>query len=362
MFLDNTPATTEQMDLFRTIRIDQAIGLATEAELAMELVLDDTGAWTDFTETFTEPFSRVRVEIRIDEGDFVPLIDGPIIAQRMDMSAAPNDSTLTLVVQDDGVKLNQVEGVAVFEEVTASDIARQVFADAGLDPDVGDAPEAGGTLERFVVQRGTPMQLLRDLARRQGWVLQVRPGAQPGRSIGVFRALDLGVEDLPELVLVGESRNLERISIDFDGLRPFTAVAGTVDAADLSVLRSESLASSQITLGDEAAQDLVEPASVFMARTRETEADLDAAVTAAVDTASWAYSAAGEIDASSYPGVMQPYGTVNLAGAGPMSGRYLVAQVTHKIDSGSYRQAFTLRRNARSAIGGGGGGLPGGVF
>ena len=48
MFLDNTPATKEQMDLFRSIRVDQAIGMATEAELEMELVLDDTGAWADF--------------------------------------------------------------------------------------------------------------------------------------------------------------------------------------------------------------------------------------------------------------------------------------------------------------------------
>ena len=51
MFFDNTPATKEQMDLFRTIRVDQAIGMATEAELEMELVLDDTGAWTDFAQS-----------------------------------------------------------------------------------------------------------------------------------------------------------------------------------------------------------------------------------------------------------------------------------------------------------------------
>lgn len=362
MFLDKDPATTEQMDLFRTIRVDQAIGMATEAELEMELLLDETGAWVDFEQAFTEPFSRIRLEIRIDEGDFVPLIDGPLIAQRMEMSASPNDSKLTLVVQDDSVKLNQVETVAVFDELTASEIAKQLFADAGLEPQVGDGPPAGGTLERSIVQRGTAMQLLRELARRHGMVLQVKPGGTQGKSIGVFQALDLEVDDLPELIVVGEQRNLDRISIDFDGLRPFAAAVSTVDAADLSVLRSESQASSQTTLGDEAAHDLVEPATVLMARTRETEADLDAAVTAAVDTASWAYSAAGETDASAYPGVMQPYATVNLVGAGPMSGRYLVAQVTHMIDDMSYRQAFTLRRNARSAVGGGGGGLPGGVF
>jgi hypothetical protein len=360
MFLDNAPATTEQMDLFRAIRVDQAIGMATEAELELELTLDDTGAWTDFAQAFTQPFSRIRVEIKIDEGAFVALIDGPVIAQRVEMSAAPNDSTLTLVVQDDSVKLNQVETVAVFEELSPSDIASQLFAGAGLTPEVGTVSAGGGTLERFTVQRGTAMQLLRDLARRHGFVLQVKPGAVPGASVGVFQPLDLGVDDAPELVLVGDARNLERISIDFDGLRPFAAAASSLDAADLSVLRSEVQSPSLTALGDEAAHDLVEPATVLLARTRETETDLDGAATAAVDAASWAWSATGEVDAASYPAVLQPYGTVNLAGAGPMSGRYLVAQVTHSIDNATYRQAFTLRRNARSAAGGGP--VPGGVF
>jgi len=362
MFFDNAPATQQQMDLFRTIRVDQAIGMATEAEIEMELVLDDTGAWTDFAQAFTEPFSRVRIEIRIDEGEFVPLIDGPLIAQRMVMSAAPNDSMLTLVVQDDSVKLNQVETVTVFEELSPSDIASQLFADSGLQAQVATVTIAGGTLERFVVQRGTAMQLLRELARRHGMMLQVKPGSVPGVSVGVFQPLDLTVDDMPEFVLVGETRNLDRINIEFDGLRPFAAAASSLNAADLTVIRSETTAPSQTVLGDEAAHDLVEPATVLLARTRETETDIDGAVTAAVDAASWAYSASGEVDGASYPGVLQPYATVNLAGAGPMSGRYLVGQVTHTIDDATYRQSFTLRRNARSMVGAAGGGLPGGVF
>ncbi len=98
-----------------------------------------------------------------------------------------------------------------------------------------------------------------------------------------------------------------------------------------------------------------------MARTRETESDLDAAAAAAADYASWAYRAAGEVDSAAYPAVLQPYATVGLAGAGPMSGRYLVAQVNHMIDDQSYRQQFTLRRNARSA-GGSSSAATGGVF
>ena len=362
MYFDNAPATEEQLDLFRSIRVDQGIGMVTEAELDMELRLDDAGSWVDFSEPFTQPFSRIRVEIKVADGDFVPLIDGPLVGQRMTMSASPNESMLTLVVHDDSVLLNQIETVSVFEEFSASDIAELLFAEAGLQPQVDSTPPAGGSLERAVVQRGTAIQLLRDLARRHGMALRVVPGDTPGVSVGVFAEFGLDEEDLPELLVTGEQRNLDQISIAFDGLRPFAAVASAVDAGSLAVLRSEAPSSSQTALGDEPTHTLVAPAQVLMARTREAESDLDAAVVAAADYGSWAYSATGEVDGGAYPAVLQPYATVGLAGAGPMSGRYLVAQVNHMIDDQSYRQQFTLRRNARSAIGGAGGGLPGGVF
>ncbi|SFA78449.1 hypothetical protein SAMN05421688_0861 [Poseidonocella pacifica] len=361
LLFDNTPATEEQFDLFRRITVDQGIGMVTEAELEMDMLLDDTGRWVDFDESFTQTFSRVRIEVKVGDGDFAPLIDGPVVAQRMTMSAVPDRSTLTLVVHDDSVLLNQLDGTNVFEEMAASDIAEILFAEAGLQPQVDAAPDAGGSLERAVVQRGTAMQLLRDLARRHGMALRVDPGPAPGASIGVFAAIDLDGDDLPELLITGADRNLDEIAIEFDGLRPFAAAAAMVDAGTLNVLEAEATGSSQTTLGDEATHDLVAPARVLMARMRETASDLDAAVAAAADSASWAYTATGELDSAAYPAVLRPYATVPLAGAGPMSGRYLCVQVMHRIDDNAYRQQFTLRRNARSVTGGGGG-LPGGVF
>lgn len=359
MFFDNQPATEQQLNLFRSVRVDQAIGMVTEAEMEMEMLLNDNGEWVDFAEPFTEPFVRVRIEIKAGDGSFTPLIDGPVVGQKLVMSAAPNDSNLSLRVHDDSFKLNQYETVAVYEQLTAADIARQLFIDAGMIPQVDILPPAFGLLERAVVQRGTAMQLLRDLARQHGMFVYVKPGPLPGISIGVFQHPALHEGDLPELLLIGDQSNLEKLNIEFDGLRPFAAVASQVDVSNQQVLRAEASASSQTPLGDEPAHDVVEPARVFLARTRETDGDLNAAVTAAADSASWAWTATGEVDAAAYPAVMQPYGTVSVAGAGPMSGLYLISQVVHHIDDQNYRQQFTLRRNARSTVGGGGGFLAG---
>ena len=82
-----------------------------------------------------------------------------------------------------------------------------------------------------------------------------------------------------------------------------------------------------------------------------------------MDHSSWAYSASGEVAGEVYPAVLSPYRVVRVAGAGGfLGGSYLISRVTHTLSSDTYRQQFTLRRNARSAGSAAAGGLPGGVF
>lgn len=360
MYLNNEPADEEQLDLFGQVRVDQSIGLATEAELEIDLAMDDSGSWADIDTDFLQPFGRVRIEVKVNGGDFVPLIDGPVVGQRFELDAAPGQSRLTLVVHDDSVLLNRQEAVQVFEDQTASDVAQQLFRAGGLDLAVDDVPAAGGALERVIVQRGTAMQLLRDLARRHGMFVYVKPGVDPGSSVGVFAQPDLNPGDLPELLLMGADRNVNRLTIEFDALRPTIAWASNIDAADLSPLAAGEFSSNQRALGDEEAHEIVPPGLLLLARTREEISDLSAAAGAAVDYGSWAYSAQGEVTGDAYPAVLLPYEVVVVQGAGSLSGEYLVSQVTHTIDDEGYRQKFQLRRNARSTNGEGG--LPGEVF
>ena len=125
LFFDNSAADDVQLDVFAGITVDQAIGMATEAELRMDIGVDEMGVWTGIDEDFANSFSRVRVEVKVREEDFVPLIDGPIVAQRFELSARPNESTMALVVQDDTVLLNQDEAVEVFEDKSADEVAEQ---------------------------------------------------------------------------------------------------------------------------------------------------------------------------------------------------------------------------------------------
>jgi len=362
VYLDNTAANEKQLDLFMEIKVDQAMGMAAEAELHMQISVDDSGNWLTVDEDFVQPFKRVRIETRIREGDFVPLIDGPIVGQQFELSASPGASKMILVVQDDSVLLNQDEQVELFEDQSPDEIARALFQQYGLGVETDTVTSPAGGLARYTVQRGTAMQLLRELARRHGMFVYVKPGTSPGSSIGVFKHPVLTGGDYPELLLMGADRNINNFSAQFDGLRPMKARADNVDITNLKLVSSESASSDIDSLGDVSVHDMVETGQVLLARTREESTDLDAATVAAVNHSSWAYSANAEVVADNYSAILTPYNAITLAGAGGyLSGDWLISQVTHLIRDSGYKQQFTLRRNARSDSGDSGG-LAGSVF
>ena len=363
IYLNNEAADEELLYRFREVRVDLAMGIAAEAELTLEIGADENGNWEDIESDFVQPFSRIRVEVKPPNGDeYVALIDGPIVGQRIALSASPNQSQLVLVVHDDSVLLNRFERVVLYEEQTASDIASQIFSEFGFSADVDSVVAAGGSLERYVVQRGTPAQLLREQARQHGMYFYVAPGTEPGSSVGMFKTPDLTTADYPELLLMGAERNINKFDVQYDALRPMSARASTINVADKSVLEAQTEAATVAALGDTATHAITEPGSSFLALARAESGDLDAGVSAVTDYSSWAYCAEAEVAADVYPAVLKPYHVIPVVGPGGfLGGEYLISRVSHSLNDEGYRQSLTLRRNARSA-GDGGSLLPGGVF
>ncbi|MEP7300225.1 MAG: hypothetical protein ABI699_01755 [Caldimonas sp.] len=362
LYVDNVPASADQLASFSKIRVEQAVGMATAAELELSLIPDDDGVWSGFDEAAAQPFARVRIEIKVDDADFVALLDGPVVGQRFELDATPDASRLVVIAHDDSVLLDRDEKVVVFENLALADLVKNLIEEPGLSARVAAGlPDAASAVDRFIVQRGTNMQTLRTLARRFGMFVYVEPGPSPGQSVGVFEAAAARDEGLPEIVLLGADRNIATFSAEFDALRPQFAKAGAVRAIDKEQLAASAASASEQPLGDEAAHTIVAPATTLLSLTREEQSDLDAATAAVVDVSSWAFSARGEVDADLYPGVLRPYRKLTVTGVGPqLSGDYMIARVLHEIDDGGYRQSFSLSRNARSA--GGGGGPLSGVF
>lgn len=356
IYVDDAPASDEQLSAFTRIRVEQAIGMAAAAECEVALATDSQGRWIGFDDPFVRPFSRLRIEIRADAaGEFVPLLDGPVVGHRFQLRAEPDASHLVIVAHDDSVLLDREEKVVVFRNKPLAALVRGVFEETGLTARVTPSlPDTASALDRWVVQRGTGMQLLRELARRLGMFAYVEPGEEPGRSIGVFEPPQAHDDGLPELVLLGEARNIARFDAEFDALRPQAPQAAGVRTIDQQAIRAGAAAADDTPLGEEPAHALLAPALTLLAHTREEQGDVDAATAGLANLSAWAYSAQGEVDSDLYPGVLRPYRKLRVTGIGPqLSGDYLISRVLHEIGDAAYRQDFSLLRNARSAAGGG---------
>lgn len=361
VFIDNQPATQAQLDTFGSIRVEQAIGMAAAGEFEVPLATDAQGQWMGFDDPFLTAFSRLRLEVKVgDGGSFVPLIDGPVVGQRFELRAAPDQSRVVVVVHDDSVLLDRDEKVAVFRNKPLAALVRDLITEPGLTARVTPRlPDTSSALDRWVVQRGTAIQLLRQLARRLGMFVYVEPGTSPGQSVGVFEPPQAHDDGLPELVLLGDERNISRFDAEFDALRPQSPRAAAVQAIDVKKVTAQAATADDTPLGDEPAHDLLPPAATLLAHTREEQGDIDAATRGLANLSGWAWSAQGEVDNDLYGAVLRPYRKLAVAGAGPqLSGEYMVSRVMHRLGDAAYRQSFSLVRNARSAAGGGLG-LPG---
>ncbi|MEM8840504.1 MAG: hypothetical protein AAGD47_01895, partial [Pseudomonadota bacterium] len=266
-----------------------------------------------------------------------------------------------IVVHDDSAMMNRSEQRRLWEDMPPEDIAGRIFDEYGIQPRTETSGIGAPSLERVVTQCGTDFALLRRLARQSNMVVSVEPGDSPGSSVGRFRHIPTGDGGLPEMVLSGVDRNVNKLVLELDALAPVSAFGEMIDHATLSTLSAESEEPATETLGDTPTGDAADPARIMSRHFAGDQTELEAGVQAAVDRGAWAYSGEGEVDAQIYTGVLAPYRRLTVAGAGSiLSGDYMISEVTHTLRDDGYKQSFVLRRNAQS--GGGGGGLLAGVF
>ena len=359
LYLDDKPATRDQLEQIDEVQVDQRMDAAWQAKIQIPICTDDQGNWCYPGDAFAATFGRLRVELDPGDGTFVPLIDGPIVGRRQTMTFQPGQSVETLVVHDDSVLLNREEKTELIDKRKDHEIAATIYRNAKhIDgpPQVEEStkPGADGTVPQF--QRGTDMQLLQTLARRQGMHAYVLPGSQPGRSIGVFKPLPTKPDGLPALVLLGEDRNVETFHPREDAQSPAAVKTQTLSLMDKSVTKATASFGDVPKLGNTAAGDAVkEPATRVLPPGADGSIDAETAVRAAAERFSDAFRASGRRATGKYPKALSPYRVVTVKAVGSeLSGDYLIGRVSHHITRSYYLQTFLLLRNARS---GGGGGL-----
>lgn len=366
VYFGGQPATVEDLAQIEEITVDQAEDVAWEARLVLGLCLDDQGRWSRQEDLRLRPRTQVRIELRIGSEPWAPLIDGPIVSIDTAMDARPGRSTATVVVHDDSAWLNRRSGPIRIEGRSDEEIARELFL-TGSDGHVVTtdiripAASAPPALGAQFAQLGTPMQMLRHLAERNGCHAYVLPGSQPGRSIGCFKADPVAPGTLPPFVLLGGGRNLMDVSVSEDPESSERTVIHSLRLSDQQIVSYTSQESDETLLGAEAAAN--EPPERNAGPSSNDTEDPAARARARALRQNHPLKYSGRVQACAYPKVLRPYEKVTLqAGGARQSSVLLLTQVTHRITPSQYAVEFEGRGNAFSALGAAVPGLPAGVF
>ena len=363
LFFDNQPADQEKLDRVEEITVEQQIDMAWEARLLIPICVNEDGKWEGEEEAWMRPFKRVRVEIKLGDGDFVPLIDGPVVGHDTERSAIPGKSLVNLVVHDDSALLNQEDEIKSHEDGADSDLARKIFEDAHLGgtPDIDGTPSQPDNPSSVVMQRGTKMQLLRSLARRhRNFHAYVLPGREPGQSVGCFKKLPEKTDGLPPLILLGEDRNLASFDLRHNARTPAEVTAATLSIKDKTITTSKSSYRDATLIGNEpATPEQAQKTTRRLPPGLNDSVDLDSATEGEAARSGFSLEATGSVLPLCYTGVLSPYRVVEAKiSDSKFSANYVIFKVTHTLTRSQYTQSFMLRGNATSKEAGASAGGP----
>ncbi len=355
VYYGGTPATQEQLDAIEEIVVEQEIGRAWEARISIPIQIAEDGSWSGEDDPAYAEFARVRVEARIGDGDFIPLIDGRIVDQDPGMSANPGNSKLTLTIHDDTTLLHREAGSESFPPGQSdSDIAQSLLSRAALGGRVEVDPTGAPTDPDSVVQRhGTPMQLLRALmSRHRDFYAYVLPGSAPGTSDCFFKKLPDDLDtSLPDLILTGADRNISDFNIQRMTNRAARYQGASLNMSDKSVADSASDSSSAPPPEGEASTAAAETD----VRVRRLPAgtgdrtDVSEGAEGAAVNSSFTVRAEGSVLPLCYGAILSPYRRLRARVSNSRhSTTYVIFKVTHTLGISEYTQSFSVRGNAVS--------------
>lgn len=354
VWYSGAPATQKQLDAIEEIVVEQEVGNPWEARIKIPVCIKEDGSWDGENDSIYAACKRVRIEARIGDGRFVPLIDGTIQEKLRDLNAQPGMSSITLVINDDMALLNRAQNAQTYGPGESdSNIASRIFSAAGLSiTNSIDATNTPPNTKAHTNQPGTPMEMLRTLAARNpGHYIYVLPASISGPSIGCFKRLPTKPDGLPPMRMIGRDRNISSFNITENSRRAARVKTDHLNMKDKSLSSGNSSYREFVSPGGEGATTLGDNCARER-RVRGVGGDhvspSDAAKGSAEET-SYTLSAEGSVLPECYPAILTPYRMVSvLLSNTRFSANYVIFRVTHTLGRSEYTQSFSVRGNTAS--------------
>jgi Phage tail baseplate hub (GPD) len=355
-----------------SLEVEENADLPDAISLGFTVNRTDDGDYDFPNEAKLAPFATVAVVATPPAGSAQCIFDGCVLSHRLHVASGSTGATLTVWGQDRSWLMNLEEKVREFVDMTDAQVANQIFgeyenvtpADENEQDDSPSHTEDGHSL----MQRGSDIEFLRSLARRNGKLCRVACRDQAGQRVGIFARPKLDGDPVATITLNDpEKRSVEELDFSWDVSRPSQAnasqalfdddtpegVSADADASGLDPLDERDLATFA-----------GRPMTVLLTAPVDDGGELQLRSQAVLRESGWFVRSEGETSVDRLGAVLRVGDVVEIDGVGSLnSGKYLVWSVRHTIAADAHRMRFVLYRNAVGPPpSGGGGGLLGGLL
>lgn len=347
--INGAPADPEIMSAIAQIEVDDNGTLADMFRLKIPITSTDEGDWSSVADENFKPLIELHIGIKV--GDIIEsLIKGYVTDHKIHFDTNPGDSYLEVVGMDATCLMNLEQKIREWPNMAESDIASAIFSEYGFTPDVEPTQPVHSDTDMKIIQRGTDIQFLRMLARRNGYECYVESDPVTGLISGCFKKPNLSGTTQKDLaVSFGAKTNVKTLDVAYSGLKPTKAEAQQLDVKTKSVNTGSTTSATLDPLGKDNVLDILtqQPNVLLRSSGGGSTQELQSLCDAAVDSAAWAITATGEVDITAYQSILRSKRTVLVKGAGTLfNGTYYVSRVFHIISREGYTQRFELKRNA----------------
>jgi phage protein D len=350
--IDGVPASPELLQAIQQIEVEDHASMADMLRLRVVIgVKDGCAGWSFVDDEIFGRLSHIRIAVAVGSGRAETLINAYVIETNATFANQPGASILNVVAMDPTVKMHLKEKVKPWPNRADSDVATEIFSSPKYEftPIVAPTTWRRQENDQTLMQRGTDMQFLRQLAHRNGFEVYVETNRLTGVVEGHFHAPRLNLP--PQGVLLVNMRdatNVNSFNARFDMLRPATAQATNLDVESREPQQARVDSSRLTALGRETTLTTQQQRRVLLYQTGLTRTgEAQTYAQAVVDQSALAIIADGELNTVAYGGLLRAKRPLEVYGAGEtFSGTYYVERVQHILTPDSYKQNFTLRRNA----------------
>jgi hypothetical protein len=369
LLLDGKGADPDLYTAVASLEVEENLDLPGAVQLTLPVSRTDDGDLTYASDDRLRPLANLAVVAGVGGGAAAQCIfDGYVLSHKLHLEAGATNSTLVVWGQDASWLMNLEEKVKEWVDVTDADVANAIFGAYGVqaaaDNTADDSPshtEAGHSL----MQRGSDIQFLRTLARRNGKVCRVACADQAGKRTGYFARPKLDGDPAAVLTVTDPDKwTVNALDLSWDATLPTKVAArqALFTDKDADGVSAEVTDTGLPALGDRGLADFTgKPLTVLLTAPVDDGGELLLRARSLLRESAWFVRCEGEADMARLGVVLRAGAVVRVDGAGALhSGKYLVWSVRHTITADAHKMRFVLVRNAvGKAPGGGAGGLLG---